>query len=91
MSDSDFDEDEAEEKEAALLQQRQLDLIQEEDFIDTFTLPAPAHKPKVGKYSFQPRDGDPKLPYFLWTQIRILVRHFKTFILLEFCDQQIDF
>lgn len=40
-SDSSFDEDEAEEREAALLQQRQLDQIQEEDFIDTFTLPPP--------------------------------------------------
>jgi hypothetical protein len=46
-SDSDFNEDEAEEREAALLQQRHLDFIQEEDFRDTFALPAPQHKPKV--------------------------------------------
>jgi len=35
-SDSEFDEDEAEEKEAEALQQRQLDRMQEEDFLDTF-------------------------------------------------------
>jgi hypothetical protein len=46
-SDSDFNEDEAEEREAALLQQRHLDFIQEEDFRDTFALPAPQQKPKV--------------------------------------------
>jgi hypothetical protein len=53
-SDSDFNEDEAEEREAALLQQRHLDFIQEEDFRDTFALPVPQQKPKVkecGAYS----------------------------------------
>ena len=37
-SDSEYDEDEAEEKEAELLQQRQLERMQEEDFMDTFII-----------------------------------------------------
>ena len=37
-SDEDFSEDEEEEKEAKLLQERQLDRMQEEDFLDTFVI-----------------------------------------------------
>jgi len=37
-SDEDFDEDEEEEKEAKLLQERHLDRMQEEDFLDTFVI-----------------------------------------------------
>ena len=38
-SDSEFDEDEEEQKEAELLQARQLDRLEEEDFLDTFITP----------------------------------------------------
>ena len=38
-SDSEFDEDEEEQKEAELLQARQLDRLEEEDFLDTFIHP----------------------------------------------------
>lgn len=37
-SDSEYDEDEAEEKEAEILQERQMGRMQEEDFLDTFIL-----------------------------------------------------
>jgi ribosomal protein S8 len=46
-SDSSFNEDEAEEREALRLQQKQLELIQEEDFVDSFTLPSQQSQPKV--------------------------------------------
>ena len=37
-SDSEFEEDEAEEREAEILQARQMDRMQEEDFLDTFVV-----------------------------------------------------
>ena len=46
-SDSEFDEDEEEQKEAELLQARQLDRLEEEDFLDTF-IPPDNKESKVG-------------------------------------------
>jgi len=37
-SDSKFEEDEEEEREAEILQARQMDRMQEEDFLDTFVI-----------------------------------------------------
>ena len=46
-SDSEYSEDEAEEREARLLQERQMDRLQEEDFLDAFGVDITAQKDKV--------------------------------------------